>query len=755
MGFSYAYSLKNNKVTLTNCDREPVHIPGCIQPFGCLLALNPQNLTVIQVSDNAQEWLNKAPGDVVGQPLMALVGEENAMLLRTALEEGSIETNPRYLFSFTPQDKKLDALLHLHNGVLIMECEDADIPMSISREQAYSDANRIIARLQKSPGLREFCRTLSTEIRKLTGLDRVMIYRFMEDLSGEVYAEAKREDLHPYLGLHYPSEDIPQPARDIFRKIWVRPLPSVSYIQSEIIPLVNPITQKPLDLTYSFLRGASVMYTDYLKNMGVEMAFTLSIVVEGKLWGLVACHHYSPKIIPWPLRAVCELLAQTASLQLSAIEQNEFAGYRARLEESAQGLMEQMLAEGRELPELINLGLSGFMEADGVALLQNGKWHTQGAVPNQGMLQAIAEWVKQSFSTAPLGTEILHTHALSERLPAASICKDTASGLLAVPISRSNDRLILWFRGEVVQTVNWAGDPYSKKVVDSPGGERLMPRSSFALWQEKLRGHSLPWKALEVEAARRLRLAIMEVVVATSENVSRLNRELAASNEELDAFAYVTSHDLREPLRGIYHYAHYLKEDATQRQDEESEKRSESLLRLTKRMDSLIESLLHFSRLGRGSFIPEPVDMRELVEESIDILRASRAELKPEIRMMNSLPPAEGNPQRLRELWLSIIGNTLKYNKETPVIDIGFDMAKNAYFVSDNGIGIAPENRSAIFSIFNRLHAKDQFGGGSGVGLAIVKKNVEQHNGRIWVETPQSGIGTVFYFTLNSENSHA
>jgi light-regulated signal transduction histidine kinase (bacteriophytochrome) len=290
-------------------------------------------------------------------------------------------------------------------------------------------------------------------------------------------------------------------------------------------------------------------------------------------------------------------------------------------------------------------------------------------------------------------------------------------------------------------------------LVDSPGGQRLMPRSSFALWQEKVIGQSMPWQPTEIEMARHLRLSLMEVMASRVENVSRLNRELAVSNAELDAFAYITSHDLREPLRGIYHYAHYLQQHAQKNEDATTLTQTDHLLRLTKRMDGLIESLLHFSRVGRTSLELRPVDMRALVHEAIDILRASRPDKKTVITVAEDLPQAIGDRIRLREVWLNLLTNAVKYNdSETPTITIGARTTQHGltFFVADDGIGIDPAFHDRIFDMFKRLHGKDKYGGGSGAGLPIVKKIVERHGGIIWLESAL-GQGTCFYFTLDND----
>lgn len=744
MNFSFAYSLKKNEVTLTNCDREPVHVPGCIQPFGALLAVNPETGIVTQASANAPEWFNISPEAMTKKPVSEIVGEENGELLAKMVADNKIETYPRYVFSFNGSD----ILAHLHDGVLILEAEKISSLTEDEERRAYHTVSHISARLRNVKGLQPFCQTLAGEVRGLTGLDRVMIYKFHEDYSGEVIAEAKREDLHSYLNMRYPSEDIPQPAREIFRKIWVRPVPAVDYEPVEVTPLINPATNRPLDMTYCFLRGASVMYTDYLKNMGVAMALTLSIVVEGKLWGLIACHHNSPRQVPWPTRAACELLAQMASLQLKTAENAEYAVYRERMEKASQQMIDEMIESRQGLEALFSAssGLLDFIDADGVAILDNGAWHTRGSTPGKTELRALAQWLRQEFTLTTSGVEVLHTHALSERFAPARNFTELASGMLAIQISRNNEDLVIWFRRELEQTIHWAGDPYSKVVTQGPGGERLLPRTSFDLWKESVHGQSAPWKTVEIEAARRLRLAIMEIMAARLDAVTRENRELAVSNAELDAFAYITSHDLREPLRGIYHYAHFLKESAESRADSDSMEQSESLIRLIRRMDGLIESLLQFSRVGRLQLEKEKVDVGELVQEAADIIYISRTDKKPNITILPGLPAAYGDRPRLRELFTNLMSNAVKYNDgPNPSIEIGFK--DGAYFVRDDGIGIPSEYEKVIFQMFKRLHAKDEYGGGTGAGLPIVQKIVERHGGELWLES-EPGKGTVFYFTL-------
>ena len=325
------------------------------------------------------------------------------------------------------------------------------------------------------------------------------------------------------------------------------------------------------------------------------------------------------------------------------------------------------------------------------------------------------------------------------------------SGLLAISLSRKKNTFILWFRPETMTTVKWGGNPHDKPMVPGPHGMRLTPRRSFEIFTESVRHRSLPWKRVEIDSSLRLRTLILELVVSRAEHIAELNLELTRANEELDAFAHVASHDLKEPLRGISKYAHLLLESAAE-EDVERRQKLESLRRLAMRMDSLLDSLLHFSRVGRVAAHFHPVDVQAVLEEALEMVSARRQEIPTEIRVVGPLPPVSADRVRVREILVNLISNALKYNSSpNRVVEIGHTGAggaEPAYYVRDNGIGIDEKHREVIFTIFKRLHGRDDFGGGSGAGLAIVKRLVEQHNGRIWLES-EPGAGTTFYFTLS------
>ena len=244
------------------------------------------------------------------------------------------------------------------------------------------------------------------------------------------------------------------------------------------------------------------------------------------------------------------------------------------------------------------------------------------------------------------------------------------------------------------------------------------------------------------------------------------NAELLRSNQELDEFAYIASHDLKEPLRGIHNYATFLLEDYQDKLDAEGVEKLETLKRLTQRMDILLDSLLDFSRVGRLEFAIRTTDLNEILEEVLDSLRINLKERAVEVRIPRPLPTIQGDRVRIGEVLRNLITNSMKYNDKPERwieighgTDLGLDARRGnevepsighhtVFYVRDNGIGIPEKHFDAIFRIFKRLHAREEFGGGTGVGLTIVKKIIERHGGQIWIESARNQ-GTCFYFTLS------
>ena len=742
----------NEAVDLSSCDREPIHIPGRIQPHGVLVALAEPDLHILQISANIQDHIGQEPASLLGQPLERLVPAQYAAYVRNTIALENIDDNPLYIWTaeLNGSAQRYDGLIHRHQGVLILELEPM-LPGAGGPPDFYRMVRNVVGRLQQTKGFQNFCDMVAREVQGLTGFDRVMVYRFDEDGHGTVIAEAVTAGHESFLGLHYPASDIPKQARALYLRNWLRLIPDIHYTPADIVPTLTPGVGAPLDLSYAVLRSVSPIHVEYLSNMGVGASMSISLVRDGALWGLIACHHYAAKFIPFELRAACEFLAQAVSLQLGAKEDSDFHTYELQLKDIGAQLIQQMAQADNWRAGLMRgtTTLLNLFDAGGVALYFSGEPETLGDTPVEADIQTLLGWLTTNTD------DVYATNNLAHDLPALAHCAAVASGVLAVPIMREFGEYLLWFRPEVLQTVNWAGAP-EKAVTLSDDGVRLSPRKSFALWQQTLALQALPWQAAEIAAATRLRNALRGVILKRAADMAVLNEALQRSNVELDAFAYIASHDLKEPLRGMHNYAHFLLEDYQDKLDAEGKNKLDTLVRLTQRMDALLDSLLQYSRVGRVDLDLQAVNLNILLDEVVEALHLSLEGV--DMRVPRPLPTVKGDSVRLAEVLQNLISNAAKYNdKSEKWIEVGYqspdEQAGSArerqyvMYVRDNGIGIRDKYFEPIFRIFRRLHARDRFGGGTGAGLTIAKKIVERHGGAIWLEsTPE--LGTTFFFSI-------
>ncbi|MGB3512663.1 MAG: ATP-binding protein [Microcoleaceae cyanobacterium] len=736
-------------VNLTNCDREQIHIPGLIQPHGVLLVLQEPEFDIIQVSCNTKEWLNILPENLLKQNIKCLLTSHQIDSIRNSLAGDFEYLNPLKLsIKCGDKTKLFNSIVHRNDGVLILEI----VPREVNSEQDFFRFHQLtrynITRIQNSANLNELCSIIVKEIRKITGFDRVMIYKFNSDNSGEVIAEDKREDLETYLNLHYPATDIPEPARRLYMMNYLRIIPDINYQSVELFPKHNPLTDQPQDLSFSVLRSVSPIHIKYLQNMGVVASMSISLIKDGKLWGLIACHHQSVKYIPYDLQTVCEFLGQVMSIHIASKEQNDNLDYQVHLK-SIQSLVIQSISESENLLNaFVNIGMKllVIVGATGAATYLEGELKTIGKTPKHEEIKALIDWVNTQIKT-----DIYCTDSLPTIYPPANQFKDVASGLLVLEITKFKKNYVLWFRPEVSQTISWAGIPEKSSKIESDGTITLLPRKSFEKWLETVECHSLPWQSYEIEGAQELKSAILGIVMRRMTELAEINLELEESNSDLDSFTYIASHDLKEPLRGIHNYSTFLMEDYGEILDQDGRDKLETLMRLTQRMEDLINALLFFSRLGRQELNKSAINLNQLIENVTEVVRMSKPDESIEIQVMQNLPVIYGDKTLMQEVFSNLIHNAVKYNtKAEKIVEIGYnktDESATVIYIKDNGIGIREKHLETIFKLFKRLHGKNKFGGGTGVGLTIVKKITERHGGKIWVESTY-GEGTTFYFKL-------
>ncbi|MBA3912536.1 MAG: cyanobacterial phytochrome A, partial [Acidobacteriales bacterium] len=462
-------------------------------------------------------------------------------------------------------------------------------------------------------------------------------------------------------------------------------------------------------------------------------------------------HHSGPKHVAFEIRLVCEFLANMVSLLISEKEEREYADYRLKLKTTQGQLLERMLQED-DVVGVLTKGqpnLLDFVDAQGAVVMVNDEITALGETPPPDLIRQLAE------ALAPHSHEgVFATDSVAKQLlPQASAFKDVASGLLALRFSASKNDYLMWFRPEVLRTVNWSGDP-RKPVDTSDDGQRLLPRTSFALWRETVRLKSKPWSEMELRVTREFRVAILELVLRRAEKLGELYDKLATSYLELDSFTYVASHDLKEPLRGIHNYARFLLEDCVGYLQKEDVAKLHAIVRLSRRMEGLLDSLLHYSRMSRRELETTACDVNVVVQDVLEMLQARTQESGAKVTVVGHLPEkANADAFILSEIFCNLVVNAMKYNdKPEKQVEIGCleENGNSTFFVRDNGIGIEPEHFDEIFVMFKRLHALQEFGGGTGAGLTIARKLVQRSGGRIWLESVP-GAGSTFYFSLEKD----
>jgi two-component system, chemotaxis family, sensor kinase Cph1 len=734
--------------TLTSLKEAPIHISGQIQPHGILLVLKEPELTILQVSSNVSSVFSMNPEKLLQQNLEDLLDPFQIERIKAGLSEESLDVlNPTKIWVRKKGDDYVvfDAVFHRNpEGLLILELEPALSQENIPFLSFYHLARASINQLEETANLQDFCQTIVQEVRKVTGFDRVMLYKFDDDGHGSVVAEEKLEHLEPYLGLHYPETDIPKPARRLFASNWIRIIPDSKAQSIEIVPLVNPITQRRLDLTNSILRSASSCHIEYLHNMGVAASLTISLIKEGQLWGLIACHHMTPKYVSYELRKACEFLGRVIFSEFSAKEETEDYDYQMRLTYIQSTLVEYMSQEENFIEGLTKhqpniLDLTG---AQGAAICFGGNYTLIGETPKEEDLNFLIQWLKSNTNK-----EIFYTDSLPRIYPDAEKYKNVASGLLAIPISKRN--YVLWFRPEVIQTVNWGGDPNKAfELTQSDGNLRLCPRKSFELWKETVRLTSLPWKQAEIKVALELRKAIVNIVLRQADELAQLAQDLERSNAELKKFAYVASHDLQEPLNQVANYVQLLEMRYEDNLDEDGKEFISYVVEGVSLMQTLIDDVLAYSKVDMQGIEFQLTDVETALERALSNLRKRISETGTVITH-DDLPTVMADGTQLMQLFQNLIGNAIKFRSDsTPEIHVGATRLEDEWLFSvrDNGIGIDPRFSERIFVIFQRLHTREEYPG-TGMGLAICKKIVECHRGRIWVES-QLSEGATFYFTI-------
>jgi two-component system, chemotaxis family, sensor kinase Cph1 len=488
---------------LSNCEREQIHLAASVQPHGALLLVRESDCVIVQTSANAAEFLGRS-GALLEQPLKSLDGDLYERVLPHLNE--TLHAIPRAVRCHAGKPhQQFDCLLHRpEGGGYILELEPAGAAADLSVH--LDDA---LQRIMGASSLPALCDDTARILKDLTGYDRVMVYRFDDAGHGEVFAEQCEPGLERYLGNWYPASDIPQIARRLYERNRVRVLADVAYTPVPLTPRYSPISGRDLDMSLCFLRSMSPIHVQYLKNMGVAATLVVSLMVGGKLWGLISCHHYNSRFVHFEIRAVCELLAESIATRIAALESFVHAQAELSVRRLEQRLIESITRDGDWRLALFD-GSRSLLQpvgATGAALLFEGQVLTAGDVPGTQELRDIAAWLDGNDRAS-----LYATSSLSLDAPAFAPITSVASGVLAAPVSRLPGEYILWFRHERIRTVTWGGNPFKPVVVgDNPAD--LSPRRSFSQWHQLVEGTAEAWTAADRAAAQLIGDTVADVVL--------------------------------------------------------------------------------------------------------------------------------------------------------------------------------------------------------------------------------------------------
>ncbi|MEY2687093.1 MAG: hypothetical protein RL375_1291 [Pseudomonadota bacterium] len=493
---------------LSNCERELIHLAGSIQPHGVMLVLRERDLLVQQVSSNTASMLGMTPERLVQRPLTQLGGDLEAQVLQMATMPDLVEPRPLQAQTVVAgQVREWDGSLHriADQGLLVIELEPQH---GTDRDDMLDLVSEALHRFGHASSIGALSDALVRAIRDLTGYDRVMVYKFDPDGHGKIVAEARDPRLESLLGHHYPATDIPQRARELYLRIRVRVLSDVHYEPVPLYPPRLPDTGEDLDMSMCGLRSMSPLHLQYLKNMGVTGTLVVSLVREGRLWGLIAAHHYSPRNLSVSVRSTCDLLAEVAATRIVAIENYTHAQVGTLVRRLEQRLVEATSTEGDWRLALFRnpRTLLQPLEATGAALFHDGEVLTSGEVPSTPELRALLQWVDSQYTDAPFSCS-----SVAKANPDLDTLTPMASGVLAIKLSTSRPDFLMWFRKEQLLNVTWAGDPTKPVVGNDP--LELSPRRSFAAWSEIVRGTAVPWSGTELALARAVCVALVDIIV--------------------------------------------------------------------------------------------------------------------------------------------------------------------------------------------------------------------------------------------------
>ncbi|WP_173980089.1 ATP-binding protein [Magnetospirillum sp. UT-4] len=732
------------------CEREQIQAPGCIQPPAALLCLDPGDLCVLAATPNLAE--------VLGAPTLP---ETISVRLSNAVADGSARAGTE----FVAEDGRLTVFAHVQDNVLLVEFE-AHLPEDAPDAGGFFAVNAALSEMGRAVTLESLSDIAAGAIQSLTGMERVLIYRFDGEGHGEVIAEALAPGFdESFLGFSFPAADIPIQARTLYLTSPVRFTARREYDPIAIVPADHPVTGKPFDIGRCRSRSLSPVHRAYQENLGVDGAMSLSIVNDGKLWGLVVGHHRKPHRVPIPARQQAMAVASALSMRLSATETAEERDARARHVVMHARLLEQIAGADDFVSPLIDgdVRLTDlFFASSGAAVVyrqgegtdEHLEIRTVGEAPDAESVLVLSQLCRDHLHDGVFATD-----CVSRIMPAFSRYAAAAAGMLAITIGENGRHMIIWFRPETVSTRVWGGASPAQVEAEKRLGN-YYPRRSFARWVEERRGHSRAWPTWKIEIARSLRTALNDVILRQMRTIRALNTRLAESDRAKSRLLSHMSHELRTPLNAILGFSEMLDTGIYGTITDSQQTSVRAITEAGRHLLSMVNDILDLSKVeaGRLELHEREIDLAEVVTRIANLLREMAGEqgLSIVVRLDPAIGAVLADERLVKQMLLNLLSNGIKFTPRGGTLTVSAapgDDGEVVLRVADTGRGIPREKLARVLEPFRQAHDEVTLAHpGTGLGLPIVKALIELHGGTLEIESTV-GVGTTVSLRFPAERA--
>lgn len=727
-------------MNFVECHDEPIHIPGYIQSFGYLIGIETTSLTISFFSENISDVFKiERCEDLFGKKLSQFPEVFQTVIDSDIFKDAgflSKRENETYFDKITVAGKQYHFSVFRANDYIFLEFE-----------AVYENPNKRITNKYDNfyiiDNEQEIWDQLLNTISNIINYDRIMVYKFMSDGSGKVISEKTNNHLESYLGLHYPEHDIPRQARELYKKKRKR---IFSDVYSHPVRILSR-SGKSVDLTFAASRAMSPIHGQYIKNSGASSSFSISIIIDDQLWGLVTCQNSEPKHIDLEDRVQAGIFTVLASNAYSSFKSKKELEYRIDLNEKLYALKSEFLEHG-SLFESLDFNKSELRlmpKADGLAIISDNEIVTDGITPDREIINNIVNWAYENTSD----NVFISNSFLKDYGYELNLNSDTA-GIIIYFVERSKKEILIWFRKEFDEHINWAGNPEKKIETFSKNGEEIRtvsPRESFQVFTENIKGKSKRWSSKNQIAVHLIRDLIFETSHKQYITIKKLNDQLKKVNEELDSFSYTISHDLGTPLTVMKLNAQMLLNSLGDITDKDKNKIN-SIIGEIDNMAEMMQNVLQLSRAKHSEIQLETIETNLTIRKITENAKITYDSQKSMV-VIKECPEVLADKTMLHQVFLNIINNAVKYSsdREQPIIEIEGTEAGDQiiYRIKDNGIGIPEENKHRMFKIFNRMDNAKKFKG-NGVGLSIVHRIMNRLGGNVDYESNKEG--TCFILTF-------